>query len=331
MSISNLFIDNGYTIKCSELQCREFVAGDITAPDAVIDDLYTDRIRSGQSQNIVIRIGSLDAEFAGSVFPAVTETKNLGLINNRWNGVYAKDIDATGEVNIDGVLTVDNNANIVGACTASSLNVTNNSIFGGSISSGTITSTGTISGHTGSFSNSCSAGTLAVTTSSNLGGTTTCSDLNVNDLLTVNDLKFSIGPNQTELSNYDHINITNGLQVYGAVNISSVIRVNYSATRIGNMVCLTIDNFPEQPCFANNQPIIFGILDTWFVPPSGKSVSCAVQVQTNTGTIVTGQALIKSDGTVEVYSGQTINSFFTNGHQIGMGYFGTAFSLCYNV
>ena len=96
MSIANLFVDNSYTIKCANLECRELTAGDVIIPSGIIDDLYTDRIRSGQTQNVVVNISTGEADFYGDVFPNTNETLDLGKDINRWDNLYCKNVDASG-------------------------------------------------------------------------------------------------------------------------------------------------------------------------------------------------------------------------------------------
>lgn len=308
MSIANLFVDNSYTIKCANLECRELTAGDVIIPTGIIDDLYTDRIRSGQTQDVVINISSGNADFYGNVYPNVTNAKNLGLTSNRWDNVYCKDVNATGSVIFNNASGENLELNQV--VSAAGVQVS------GPVIANNITSLG----------------------SSSFAATTSCNDLTVSNIgtfngtLEVNNLLFKTPSGQTALNKYSYISVENGLEVYGAINLASGIKSSYSGTRIGGFVSLSIESFPQEGVFADNQPIIFGILDPVLTPPSGKVISCIVSVQRNIGDLEIGHALIKDNGTVEVYSSLSPNSYFTTSHVIAMGYEqGTYFTLNYNI
>lgn len=303
MSIANLFVENSYTIKCSGLECRELTAGDVIVPTGIIDDLYTDRIRSGQTQNVVANISSGSAEFYGNVFPNTNETLDLGTDTNKWNNLRCKNVDASG--------------------TTETQNLIVNGIF---------------ASPSAQISGTCVANNFTSLGSNNFSAETTCNDLVVTNqgtftnLLRVNNLLFLSPGGQTSLSKYEYVNVPNGLQVYGAIDISHGITASYSGTRVGNFVSLSIEAFQPEAVFSTILPIIVGIIDPGFVPAPGVTISTIISVQTNIGAIVPGLALIKDNGTLEIYAGLTDTSYFTSTHVIGSGYpLGTYFSINYTL
>lgn len=325
MSIRNLFSDNNYTIKCRNLECSELIAGDIVNPTGIIDDLYTDRIRSGQTQNIVMNLSTGNTVFHSDILPETTVTQNVGSIAKRWNTVHSQTIENTGSISTGGALSCGD------------LAVSGSSIFEQDVlpfddgvqnlGSG-VKRWNVIYSDTLSNSGNASLHSLNVTNSATI---------NVNCV--TQGLQFSTGGNQQILNTYRHINVAGGLNVYGAVNPGSGVTVDYTGTRIGDFVCLTIDAFPQEVCFSNTNPITFGVVDEYFrpgaggaMPPSNKVVATTLQVQTDTGTIIMGECVISHDGTIKVYAGLTNSSFFTLGHNIRVGYSGTSFfTISYNI
>lgn len=331
MSISNLFNDNNYTIKCRELECATLTAGDIINPTGIIDDLFTDRIRSGQTQNIVMNISSGNTVFHSGILPETPNVENIGTISSRWNILYANGVDTTGSANIGGILTVDNNANIDGTCIASELEVTSTCIIGSTCTVGEI-----VSNNGASITGPCIASSLQSL------GPCSCQVLNtqncnITNSCTLNNLQFTQGGNQSILNTFRFERFSPGLNVSGAISSVLNIRTPYSATRIGDYVCLTIEAFPEESCSSNTEPIILGPIDPNFrpgssSPPANRSVACSLQVQTGVSTITMGEAIVGNDGNIRIYSGFTNGSLFTIGNLIRVGYSGTSyFTICYNV
>lgn len=303
MSIANLFVDNSYTIKCANLECKELIAGDVVIPTGIIDDLYTDRIRSGQTQNVVANISTGEADFYGNVFPNTNETLDLGKDTNRWDNLYCKNVNASG--------------------TSECQNVIVNGVF---------------AAQAAQITGSCVATNFTSLGSNNFASETTCNDLVVtnqgqfNNVLRANSLLFTQPGGQTSLNKYEYVNVAGGLQVYGAINLALGITASYSGTRIGNFVSLSIEAFAQQGVDSTTQPIIYGIIDSSFVPAPGQVIACLISVQKNIGDIELGHALIKSDGTIEIYSSLYPNSYFTSSHVIATGYpTGTFFSINYTI
>lgn len=176
----------------------------------------------------------------------------------------------------------------------------------------------------------------------NLQATALCKaqNLEITDLCQIKELQFTTGLNQSILDVYrlERFSGSSALNVVGAIDPNSNITTNYSATRIGDFVCLTIESFPQQACSNTSLPIILETIDVKFRPgtsdpPSlNKQIACTLQVQINTGTITMGEVTIDHNGIIRIYSGFTNGSLFNDSANIRVGYSGSDyFTICYNV
>lgn len=98
MSISSLFSANQYDLYCDQLNVRELTAGDIINPSAIIDDIYTDRIHSGQTDDIVFNLSSGNAVLSRRLEPDANNTIDIGTSSDRFANVYAVNSNATNVV-----------------------------------------------------------------------------------------------------------------------------------------------------------------------------------------------------------------------------------------
>lgn len=96
MSIQTLFGPNGFELYCETLNAKEVIAGDIVNPTAIIDDLYTDRIRSGTGQNIVMDLSSGSAVYQSDIRFEQDQVYNIGEDDSAVNGMYVNTIHGPG-------------------------------------------------------------------------------------------------------------------------------------------------------------------------------------------------------------------------------------------
>lgn len=145
----------------------------------------------------------------------------------------------------------------------------------------------------------------------------------VYDPVVCNAIQFQ-GLNNSPLSKF--LEFSGQLPIEGAMIGTAQVK----ATLIGNYVNVSIE-FPSGVCTANTISI-----DIVSLPPPFRPIhdhSCSVRVQTDSLTYSNdGLLIVDNVGDISIYAGETVSSFFTISHSIGLGYpGGTYFSFGYHI
>ncbi len=274
MSISNLFVDNNYSLRCKSLACNELNAANFVLPNDVniVNDLNVGgditvvgdidaRSGLGVAGNTVMT-GTLDAQNDVAVGGDITIIGNTRAQNNL---IVGGDTTIAGTTGAQGNLTVGGNTIMTGGVFAQN----NLSVFGNIAIGGDAVVTGDIT----------MSGNAAITGNTTMTGT-----------LTAPSILFAVGQNQ--LNNYYFVDgVLNGEAGFAG----EVANLPYAATRIGRIVTLMIAGFAPVLTTTTGIPTL-GDLPAVFVPPANFGQDGLISVNSNG---VRVPIIVKNDGKIE--------------------------------